>query len=102
MNTDVTFNNERCMALDRDLQKEEYVTFRQNGPVEKYEYMEKTFRNARLYLMKEEDSSIPAARRKMYVLAVLHYGLLAVVWGTVAWCCWAYLKSTSFYRVLVK
>lgn len=89
------------MALDKDLQQEEYLDFRQDVPISKFDYLETCLRKARLYLMKEDDSSIPAAKRKMVMLAILHYGLLALIWGTIAYFTFGYLQSTRIYKELV-
>lgn len=100
MNRQVSFDNTRCVALDQHLQREEYAEFRQNSPVEKYEYLATSIRKSRSYLMKEDDSTIPAAVRNMYILAVLHYGLLTLIWGSVAYCGFGYLQNTGLYREL--
>lgn len=85
------------MALDKDLPQEEYLEFRQDVPIAKMDYLFECVKKPRLYLMKEDPSTLPRAIRNMYVLAVLHYGLLALIWGTVAYWCLGYLRSCELF-----
>ena len=98
MNTKNSFDNTRCMALDKDLHSDEYLEFRQDAPVSKYDYLMTNIRNSRYYLMKEDESTIPKARRRMYILAVLHYGLKTLFWGAVIFGCLDYLRSMGIYK----
>lgn len=83
MQTDFKFVNERCMALDNDLHPDEYLMFRQDSDTTREEYYSGAILNARLYLLKDEASTIPRAKRNLCLLAALHYGLLTLIWGSV-------------------
>lgn len=102
MDVQMTFNNTRCMALDKDLHKEEYTVFRQDVPVTKHEYLMDCVRKPRVYLLKEDPSSIPRARRNMRIFFVLHYGLLSLFWGSVAYFCFSYMKNVGMVRAMLQ
>lgn len=100
MNIAFTFDNKKCLALDYDLHPEEFKEFRQDVPVPLEEYLTMCMKNSRVYLMKEPLSTIPRARRKMYILAVLHYSLQILFYGVVAYITLLYMSSSTFYKEL--
>lgn len=101
MNIAFTFDNKKCLAMDRDLHPHEFKEFRQDVPVTMVEYLDMCMINSRVYLMKEPLSTIPRARKKMYILAALHYSLQTLFYGFVAYVTYLYITTTSFYTDLV-
>lgn len=102
MNNNMSFNNTRCISLDKDLHPEEYLDFRQDSPVHKFDYLLSSAVNARFYLMKDDPSTIPAAKRNIIFLFIIHYALLAVVCGSVLYLSVGYLRNTTLYNELWK
>ena len=90
------------MALDADLSAEEFKEFHQNVKMSKKDYMEMCYRKGRFYLVKEEDSTIPAARRKVVFLAIVHYGVKALFWSSVIYGCFLYLRAQRIFSHIIR
>lgn len=89
------------MALDKDLQPEEHSEFHQDVAVSKVEYVSLCFTEARWHLLREPVSTIPPARKKMRLFAIIHYSLMACLWMAVAYLGFLYLRKTMLYRAFV-
>lgn len=82
------------MALDKGLHPDEYLDFGFDSAIPLEEYMELSALNGRYFLLKEDPSTIPIAKRKMVLLAVLHYGLLSMFWVFVFY--WVGIRKIGF------
>lgn len=101
MQTQFTFNNKKCLGLTENLSKSDQVKFCLDPQISREDYIYSCLINARKYLMHEDMSNVTRAQKKMYALCVLHYLLLALIYGTLAFAVFSFIKSGHYLDTFI-